>query len=281
MTDMNNKLSGSEPKVISENIKNYIWKGPKKILPDGTIEQTQKKLIDCTTEELQNYLSHCNDMLHNNDIRNPGRYHVKKEVYEQIIKCNAELFLREQVSNGVSRFILLNEIRNLLVASNVSINELDGYTLQDIIVDLKKEYHNIPISIVIDSCLDKAGLFTKKHLTITFILKQGLWLSPEEFVEHEDEIKGKSKIEKEEYFKKVLNVNKKHTLKINSSGLSLAQLKEALNIKDAKYSQMSTEKLNLLRNYLLFVLLKDIDNHIDQWLQISKKIQAMIVYKSN
>lgn len=283
MSEIGNKLEEAINKSgfkVEDQAINFLWKGPKQILPDGTIVQTQKRLGECSIEELQGFLKHCDEMLNNTDNKNPGRYKVKQEIHDQIIKCNAELFIREQINNGASRFVLLDSIRQLLMTNNIKMNELDGYTLADIISTPLGDFSTIPVSTLIDACLDKIGLFSKKHLTTTFILKQGLWLTEEEYAKHEPNLKSLSRKEKEEYFKRLLNINNKHELKINSSGLTLHQLTEALAIRDAKYSQMGSEKLILLRNYLLFVLLKDVDNHIKQWLNITEKILKVLEIKS-
>lgn len=282
MTQIAEKLNSVSSKaLVEEHALNFIWKGPKKILEDGTIEQTQKILKNCSLEELTGFKNHCEQMLYNNDSKNPGRFNVKREINEQIIKCNAELFLRERLGANTSRFMLLDQIRKLLMDNDIKMVDLEGYTLKDIISTPLEDYAFVPVSVVIDACLDRSGLFSRKHLTTTFILKQGLWLTAEEYAEHEEHLRNKSKKEKEEYFKKILNVNKKHSLRINSSGLSLTQMKEALAIRDMKYTQMSTEKLRLLRDYFLFLLIKDVDNHIKQWTDILSKIELVINLKSN
>lgn len=282
MTELQDKLQAaiekSDYKPIPE-IMNYVWKGPKIVQPDGTIYQEQHKLMDCSKEQLQNFLNHCYEMLYNKDNKNPGRLKVKTEVYQQIFKCNAELFIREQISNGVTRFNLFALVRQYLDENKINMNDLKGYTLKDIISTELFEYKDVPVETVMDACLDKSGLFSRQHITTTFILKQGLWLTNEEYKEHEVNIKGKDKKEVEEYFKKVLNVNKKHNLKIISTGFSLNDMREALTIKDVKYSLMGTEKLKILRDRLLFVLLRDVDNHIEQWQNLISKIQSVMDYK--
>ena len=282
MSDLKDKLTTAIENaafVPAPEIMNYIWKGPKIIQNDGTIKQEQYKLIDCSKEQLVGFLNHCYEMLYNKDNKNPGRIKVKTEVYQQIFKCNAELFVRAQIANGITRFNFLAIIRRHLNDNSLSINDLKGLTLKDIISNELYEYGDIPVEVVMDSCLDKSGLFSRQHITTTFILKQGLWLTNEQYKEHEAYIKNKTKKDIEEYFKKVLGVNKKHNLKIVSTGLNLAEMKEALSIKDVKYSLMGTEKLKILRDKLLFVLLKDIDNHIEQWQNLIGKIQAIIEYK--
>lgn len=282
MSDLKDKLATAMEKADftpTPEIMNYVWKGPKVIQEDGTIKQEQYKLIDCSKDQLTAFLNHCYEMLYNKDNKNPGRIKVKTEVYQQIFKCNAELFVRTQIANGTTRFNFLAIIRKHLNDNSLSINDLKGLALKDIISNELYEYSDIPIEVVMDSCLDKSGLFSRQHITTTFILKQGLWLTNEEYKEHEVNIKNKAKKDVEEYFKKVLGVNKKHNLKIVSTGLNLAEMKEALSIKDVKYSLMGTEKLRILRDKLLFVLLKDIDNHIDQWQNLIVKIQAIMEYK--
>lgn len=282
MTELQDALTDAITKADykpTPEIMNYVWKGPKVIQTDGTILQSQYKLTDCTKEQLQGFLNHCYEMLYNKDNKNPGRIKVKTEVYQQIFKCNAELFIREQISNGTTRFNLFGIIRQYLEENNINLNDIKGFTLKDIINNELYEFKDIPVEIVMDGCLDKCGLFSRQHITTTFILKQGLWLTNDEYKEHESEIKGKLKKDIEEYFKKVLNANKKHNLKIISSGLSLSDMREALSIKDAKYSLMGTEKLRILRDRLLFVLLRDVDNHIDQWQNLIQKIEFVMNYK--
>ena len=265
-------------KIIDRNAAlNFVWKGPKTFLEDGTIQQEEKMLKDASDEDLAKYENHCISMLYSVEPNNLGRFNVKKEINEQIVKCNIELFIREQTALGVARFALLDQIRQLLNVNNISMIHLNGLLMRDInSSNLGEEYNNLPVSMVIDGCLDKLGLFSRKHLTVTFLLKQGIWLSPEELAEHEPNLKNKTKIEKEEYLKSILNVNPKHKLKISSSGLTLAEMREALNIRDAKYSQMSSEKLKLLRNNILFILMREVDNHIKQWLDILEKVRYNI-----
>jgi hypothetical protein len=265
--------------MVEPDFTKYLWKGPKTINPDGTVHQEEYKLIECTEAQLLGFLKHAVQMLENKDMKNPGRFKVRKEIFTQIHKCNAELFIREQINRSVTRFNFLSIIREYLHANNITQTDLKGLTLKDIIKNDLYEYADIPVDIVIEACLDKAGLFNKQHLTTTFVLKQGVWLTHEEYQEHIDSIKGKAKKQVEEYLKLTLGVNPKHNLRITSSGLTLAEMKEALAVKEVKYSAMGGEKLRILRDKLLFALLKDVDDHINQWNNLIANIEEVLNYK--
>lgn len=262
--------------VLEPEYTKYIWKGPKTIKEDGTFQQQEYRLVDCTEEQLVSFLKHANQMLENKDVKNPGRFKVRKEIFLQIHKCNAELFIREQVGRGITRFNFISIIREYLHNNQITLSDLKGSTLKDIIQNDLYEYSNVPVDVVMETCLDKSGVFNKQHLTTTFILKQGVWLTHEEYQEHINHIKGKNKKQVEEYLKLILGVNPKHNLRITSSGLSLSEMKEALAIKEMKYSMMSSEKLRILRDKLLFVLLKDVDDHINQWTILISNIEEVL-----
>ena len=49
--------------------------------------------------------------------------------------------------------------------------------------NLPDAFEDLPIDLVLDASLDRLGAFNKKHITRTFILKQGVWLTPTEIKE--------------------------------------------------------------------------------------------------
>ena len=168
-----------EEAIASKNsdIKNFVWKGKKQEV-DGTIIQEEVKLVNATDEQLNSFYQHCKSMLYNQDKQNPGRYVLIEMIKDQIEKCNCELFLRWLQDKGKPRFNFLSDIRNVLDNNK----ELDPKTtpISVIVGGCPDEFKQIPISLVMDGCLDRLGKFNKQHITLTFILKQGLWFSPQE-----------------------------------------------------------------------------------------------------
>lgn len=78
------------------------------------------------------------------------------------------------------------------------------------------EFSNLPIDLVIDGCLDTLGKFNKQHITLTFILKQGVWFFPQEMKDlmEKDEVTGQVR-DRIEVVKERLNLKQSMTLKAN------------------------------------------------------------------
>ena len=75
------------------NINSFVWKGRKQEV-NGELVQEEKRLVDCTEEELRSFYAHCESMLHNTSKEYPGRYVLLDIINDQKQRCNAELFLR-------------------------------------------------------------------------------------------------------------------------------------------------------------------------------------------
>lgn len=54
--------------------------------------QDEKRLVDCTLEELQRNYDYCKQMLYNENKQKPGRYVLISIIDDQIQRCNCELF---------------------------------------------------------------------------------------------------------------------------------------------------------------------------------------------
>ena len=73
----------------SDNINEYVWKGPK---VNGIQEEI--KLVDADFDQLRKFYNHCEQMLYNSDVKNPGRITLLDIVTDQIQRCRAELLIR-------------------------------------------------------------------------------------------------------------------------------------------------------------------------------------------
>lgn len=245
------------------DISSYVWKG-KKVKVGDRFEQNEIKLVDASAKQLKEFHNYCELMLNNSSKEEPGRYHVLKMVQEQRERCNVELFLRslETAEEKIPRFVLNEQIQNLLTDMGVTAKEV---VLQDVASSCPIEYKNLPIPLVIDGCLDKLGVFNRKHLTLAFILKQGVWLTPQEITDlterdGEGNIKNRLDVIRER-----LNIDKNIMFRINSKGLSYNNLRAMLQLKNKKYSEMTTDQLKVLRNRILFNLENEVKYHIRQW----------------
>lgn len=120
--------------------------------------------------------------------------------------------------------------------------------------------------MVREGCLDRLGKFNKQHITLTFILKQGLWFTAQESKDlvEKDPKTGQIR-DKIEVAKERLGLKPTSTLYVTPKGLSYAQLRSMVNLKSKKYTELTTDQLRLLRNKILYALEDDVRFHISQW----------------
>jgi len=250
------------------DIKTFIWKG-KKIIKNGEIYQDEKRLIDCTDEELKEFYNHCESMLYNNSKDNPGRYSVLELIQDQITKCNAELFTRWlETSKKTPKFVFVQALREFL-NNNPQINPKEE-VVSDVVGDCAREFQDIKISTALDACLDTLGKFSKSHITLSFLLKQGVYLT-------EDDLKNIPKnANKIEYVRGYLDLKPNINIYISSKGLTLDQMKAMITLRNRKYSELTTTQLETLRNRILFALEDDVRTHIKQWEERERQIKLVL-----
>lgn len=249
------------------DIKSFVWKGEKKEV-NGVLTQEEIRLIDADENQLKKFYNHCMSMLYNEDKQNPGRYLLLNIIKDQIERCNCELFLRwlEQ-EKGKPRFTFLSDIRTILDNNKDSIPDTKSVPISAIVGGCPDEFKDIPISLVIEDCIDRLGYFNKQHITLSFIVKQGLWFTQQELKDlterNEDgTIKDRIEVVKERLGLKLKpNIN----LYITPKGLTFGQLKAMLLLRSKKYSELTTDQLKTLRNVILFALSDEVRFHINQW----------------
>ena len=258
-----------EPLEKKKNdIKSFIWKG-RKVIKNGEIIQDEKRLVDCTNEELKEFYNHCESMLYNSSKENPGRYEVLELIHEQIDKCNAELFTRWlENTKKTPKFVFVSALRDLL-NNNPQINPKEE-TVAVAVGDCAKEFQNIKISTALDACLDTLGKFSKSHITLSFLLKQGIYLT-------EDDLKNIPKnVNKVEYIRGYLDLKPTINIYVSSKGLTLDQMKAMITLRNKKYSELTTTQLETLRNRILFSLEDDVRVHIKQWEERERQIKLVL-----
>ena len=279
---MEQTLLGEKLKIALDSqktdIHSFIWKGTKTLDENGKYKQTEKKLVDMSQSELNTCYNHCKTMLFNKDSKNPGRYIVLDIISDQRERCGVELFLRYiNQENNISRFSLINLINEFLDV-NKEVFKTVKPTLSDMFSNMPEEYENLPLSLIMEGCQDRLGAFNKKHITRTFILKQGIWLTPTEAKELEkyNDLKNSDRLA---IIRENLGVKDVETLYINSKGLNYTQIRAMLNVKpNKKYLDLTTTQLETLRYRLLYTLEESVKNHIVSWEDRMVEIEQVAEY---
>lgn len=249
----------------ANDVNNYVWKGPK---VNGIQEEI--KLIDATFEQLHRFYVHCDQMLYNSDSRNPGRITLLGIVQDQIQRCRAELLIRwlraeKQYTSTKCLEDLKAIIRN---NKDVLTNEtIKTYPIGEIINGLPVEFHDVPVSLVLDGCLDALGTLDNSHLTLNFIVKMGLWFTQQEMQKdlyRKDPETGKT-MNRLEVVRNELKLNPSIMLKICDTGLNYAEFRSMCRLKRDKYTNLTSEQLRLLSNKVLYRFQNQCEAQAKQW----------------
>ena len=267
-------------KAKKNDYSNFVWKGEKRKDGDKYV-QNSEKIVEMSPERLKDCWNHCEKMLRNNNPKHLGRYNVLEEVLVQINKCNTELLLRyfentyqkREHGTATKRFSLMVSLRQLM-SNNQEISDWSVVPISKISDNLPDEFKDISIADVLDGCTDNLGIFSKQHLTMTFITKMGLWFTKAE----ENELKGSSNsnTERLKIAKERLHLPTKLVLRFSEKGLSYHEMRAMLTLpKKQKYSDMTTEQLVTLRNKVLLRLSREIDGHIFSWKRLQKQIELV------
>lgn len=264
-------------KKSNNDLSSFVWKGEKVKVNDKYVQE-ETRLVDFPQEGLQKCYDYCNTMLYNVDKDHPGRYPLLEIVKDQRERCNAELFLRWiEATTKSPRFTFMTSLRTFL-DNNSQIKPSEMYA-GDAVGQCPQEYVRVPINLVIDACLDKLGKLERKHITLKFILKQGLWFTQEEskdLTEKDENGNIKNKID---VVRERLGLNPSIKLFINPKGLSFSQFRAMINLRSRKYSELTSMQLETLRNRILFSLEDDIRYHIRQWEGFKERIEKVAEYK--
>lgn len=254
----------------NNDVTSFVWKLARK--SDGTQEEI--KLVDATAEQLQHFYDHCMSMLYSHDKLNPGRYVLLNIIEEQRKKCNVELFLRKLESGAICadnkpypRHLYIQDLRAYMNAhkSNFPSNELKNISIAACTGGLPREFERISIEEVLDGGLDQLGYLNSKHITFSFILNMGVYLTPAEMKEFEEKDKEGNPRSILEVIKEKLNIKNTVRLTVKPTGLNFNELRAMVNLKPKKYSELTTDQLTVLRNKVLFKLEDEVMHHIKQW----------------
>lgn len=249
----------------ANDVNNYVWKGPK---VNGVQEEI--KLVNATFDQLRKFYIHCDQMLHNSDSKYPGRITLLGIVQDQIQRCRAELLIRwlraeKQYTSTKCLEDLKTIIRN---NKDVLTNEtIKTYPIGNIINGLPVEFHDVPVSLVLDACLDALGTLDTSHLTLNFIVKMGLWFTQQEMQKdlyRKDPETGKT-MNRLEVVKEELRLNPSVILRICDTGLNYAEFRSMCRLKRDKYANLTSEQLRLLSNKVLYRFQNQCEMQAKQW----------------
>lgn len=269
MTVLGDKL-GEALSAKANDINNFVWKGPK---VNGVQEEI--RLVDADFYQLQKFYNHCNEMLYNKDSKYPGRVVLKDIVQDQIQRCRAELLIRWLRSEKqYTTTNCLEDLRAIISNNKEELTQevIKTYAIGNIMNGLPIEFERVPISLVMDACLDSLGVLDNSHLTLNFIVKMGLWFTPQEMQKpvaegglyKKDPETGKA-VNRLEVVTKELRLNPSISLRIDNTGLSYAEFRSMCRLKRDKYANLTSDQLKLLSNKILYRFQDQCEAQAQQW----------------
>lgn len=263
----------------ANDVNSYVWKGPK---VNGVQEEI--KLVDADYDQLKRFYNHCEQMLYNSDTKNPGRLTLLDIVSDQIQRCRAELLIRWlRAEKQYTNTRCLEDLR-ITIKNNKEIltNEtIKVYPIGNILNGIPVEFREVPVSLVMDACLDSLGLFDNSHLTLNFIVKMGLWFTQQEMQKdlyRKDPVIGKA-VNRLLVVSKELRLNPSISLKICDTGLSYAEFRSMCRLKRDKYANLTSDQLRLLSSKVLYRFQNQCESQAKQWKDKMEEIKKVAELK--
>lgn len=279
MTELGDKLQEALNNK-SNDINTYIWKGEK---INGV--QEEMKLVDATYDQLRKFYNQCMEMLYNQDSKKPGRYTLIDKTMDQIQRCRAELLIRWLRSEKQYTNTRCLEDLRTVISNNKEVltNEvIKTYPIGNIINGLPIDYQQVPVSLVMDACLDSLGTFDNERLSLNFIVRMGLYFTQQEMQKdlyRKDPITGKA-MNRLEIVQKELRINPSFVLRVNSeTGLTYSEFKAMYRLKKDKYANLTSEQLKLLSNKILYRFQNRCENQAKPWEDKIKEILKVAEFK--
>lgn len=260
----------------ANNVNNYIWKGPK---VNGV--QQEIKLMDVDYNQLKTYYEHCKQMLYNTNSKNPGRLVLIDIVNDQIKRCRAELLIRWfRAEKQYTNTRCLEDLKRVINQNKDVLTQeaIKEYPIGNIISGLPLDYAEVPVSLVMDACLDSLGMFDSSHLTLNFLIRMGFYFTRQEM--HKELLKrdpatGKA-MDRLELIRSEFKIDPKTILRVNDkTGLSYAEFKAMYKLKKDKYANLTSEQLRLLSNKILYRFQNQCAAQAKQWEMKMEEIEKV------
>ena len=264
MTVLGDKLQEALD-IKKEDVNSYVWKGPR---VNGV--QEEFKLIEADYDTLKKWYNRCITMLNNTDVHTPGRLVLVNIIDDQIARCRAELLMRWlRKEKQYTNIKCLQDLRQI-IANNKEVltpETIKTYPICEVMSGLPIEFQTVSVGNVLDACMDLLGVFDCSHVTRNFIVKMGLWFTPQELQNElcqRDPNTGKPR-NRLEVVREILKVDPAIRLRISETGLTFNEFKAIFNIQKDKYSSYSSEQLNVLANKILYRLQNQCEEQAKQW----------------
>jgi hypothetical protein len=270
-------------------IQDYIWKYPKVVCSE-TIEQDSKRMIDMNEYELKTAYEHCKRMLYNDDFNYKGRYLIIEEINKQLLYCTAEsavrwfLTLKHQGRPIYTRYDLVTNVNAFWDKSfRGTKTKQREITIDHIFQELPTTYQKIPIDVFLQACKDTLGKINTRYIKPSFLYDIGIWFTPQETKEFQQESQCMAMVDIREYVKTLLKIPKTVELPLRSTGLNYLQFRSIYNLavhKNKKYSDLTTVQLETLKDKVLFLLQDKIYKHINMWETLMSQIEEVCQMKN-
>lgn len=283
MTEFGDKLNEALNK--KKDVNSYIWKDAKE-----NDQQLEHRLVDFDQRTLQSKFDLCEQMLYNTDSKHPGRLVLLNIINDQILRCRAELLVRWiRQTHECTSAMLLESIKTMISNNKdrLTSSTIKTISIGDIMSGIDDpDYRKVPISLVMDACMDFLGIFDKSHLTFSFILRMGLWFSRQEMqtpVEEgglykKDPATGKV-MNRLKLIKTLHRLNPEIVLNINPTGLTYSEFKYMCDLHTDKYCNLTTNQLKLLSTKILYRFQKQCEMQAQQWMDKIEEIKEVAEHK--
>jgi hypothetical protein len=146
---------------------------------------------------------------------------------------------------------------------------------------LPLEFNEIPISLVMDACLDSLGVFDSSHISLNFITKMGFWFTQQEMQKElyeKDPETGKA-VNRLDLVRREFKIDPEIFLFINDKGLSYKEFKSMFMLKKDKYSNLTSDQLRLLSTKILYRFQNRCEDQAKQWSDKIKEIKEIAELK--
>lgn len=242
----------------------YIWKGPR---VDG--EQKEIRLVDCDLVTLQKYYSHCQQMLHNDNSRNPGRYTLIKIVENQIQCCRAELLIRWlRAERGYTYQYCYEDIQTLVHKYKTALDQkaLETFPI-GLLMEVPDEFKRVPVALVLKASMYSLGVLDVTHISLNFLVRLGIYLTQPELQQElfeRDPETGKAR-NRLEIIKEREGLNPALRLECKPDGLSYAEFRQMCKLHKDKYEKFTTAQLKILSEKILYRFQERCERQAKQW----------------